>query len=117
MTGFTILRDSPNKSQFPISSTINNENQIFQRNWLFFFFLKLLEWIPKESTNNKIDNLSTKWVGQWGMVGYAHKKNIKIIFFNETKLNPPKESKSCTLVSGQPFTLDSHGLSSSSKWI
>ena len=89
----------------------------FKEIGFFFFFFKLLEWIPKESTNNKIANLSTKWVGQWGMVGYAHKKNIKIIFFNETKLNPPKESKSCTLVSGQPFTLDSHGLSSSSKWI
>ena len=80
MTRFTILKDSPNKSQFPISSTINNENQIFQRNWIFFFFFKLLEWIPKESTNNKIDNLSTKWVGQWGMVGYAHKKYKDNIF-------------------------------------
>ena len=116
MTGFTILKDSPNKSQFPISSTINNENQIFQRNWPFKKKKKNLKWIPKESTNNKIANLSTKWVGQWGMVGYAH-KNINIIFFNETKLNPTKESKSCTLVSGQPFTLNSHGLSSSGKWI
>ena len=45
-----------------------------------FFFFKLLEWIPKESTNNKIANLSTKWVGQWGMVGYAHKKYKDNIF-------------------------------------
>ena len=41
---------------------------------------KNLEWIPKESTNNKIANLSTKWVGQWGMVGYAHKKYKDNIF-------------------------------------
>ena len=74
MTVFTILRDRPNKSQIPISSTINNENQIFQRNWFFFFFLGNLEWVLKESTNNKIANLSTKWVGLWGMVGYAHRK-------------------------------------------
>ena len=80
---FTILRDSPNKSQIPISSTINNENQIFQRNWIFFVFFfcfGILEWAPKESTNNKIANLSTKWVGQWGMVGYAHKKYKDNIF-------------------------------------
>ena len=77
---FTILRDSPNKSQIPISSTINNENQIFQRNWFFFFFFGILEWVLKESTNNKIANLSTKWVGQWGMVGYAHKKYKDNIF-------------------------------------
>ena len=38
------------------------------------FFLGILEWVLKESTNNKIVNLSTKWVGQWGMVGYAYKK-------------------------------------------
>ena len=77
MAVFTILRDSPNKSQIPISSTINKENQIFQRNWVvsfFFFFFGILEWVLKESTNNKIVNLSTKWVGQWGMVGYAYKK-------------------------------------------
>ena len=83
MTEFTILRDSPNKSQFPISSTINKENKIFQRNWVvffFFFFLGILEWVLKESTNNKIANLSTKWVGQWGMVGYAHKKYKDNIF-------------------------------------
>ena len=49
--------------------------------------------------------------------GDMHIKNIKIIFFNETKLNPPKESKSCTLVSGQLIALDSHGLGSSSEWI
>ena len=81
MTGFTILKDSPNKSQFPISSIINNENQIFQR---FFFFFGILEWVLKESTNNKIANLSTQWVGQWGMVGYVHKKYKDNIFFNET---------------------------------
>ena len=79
MTVFTILRDSPNKSQIPISSKISNENQIFQRNWFFFFF-GILEWVLKESTNNKIANLSTKWVGQWGMVGYAHKKYKDNIF-------------------------------------
>ena len=77
VTVFTILRDSPNKIQIPISSTINNENQIFQRNWFFF---GILEWVLKESTNNKIANLSTKWVGQWGMVGYAHKKYKDNIF-------------------------------------
>ena len=63
---FTILRDRPNKSQIPISSTINKENKIFQRNWvvfLFLFFVGILEWVLKESTNNKIANLSTKWVG------------------------------------------------------
>ena len=77
MTGFTILKDSPNKSQLPISSTINNENQIFQRNWLFLIFLNGYQ---KESTNNKIAILSTKWVGQWDMVGYAHKKYKDDIF-------------------------------------
>ena len=45
----------------------------------FFFFLNL-ELIPKESTNNKIANLSTKWVGHWGMMGYAHKKYKENIF-------------------------------------
>ena len=45
-----------------------------------FFFLGILEWVLKESTNNKIANLSTKWVGQWGMVGYAHKKYKDNIF-------------------------------------
>ena len=86
MTVFTILRDIPNKSQIPISSTIDKENQIFQRNWVVFFFLfsfffsGILEWVLKESTNNKIANLSTKWVGQWGMVGYAHKKYKDNIF-------------------------------------
>ena len=80
MTVITIVRDSPNKSQFPISSTINNENKIFQRNWLLFFFFGILEWVLKESTNNKIANLSTKWVGQWSMVGYAHKKYKVNIF-------------------------------------
>ena len=87
MTVFTILRDSPNKSQIPISSTIDKENQIFQRNWVVFFFLfsffsffGILEWVLKESTNNKIANLSTKWVGQWSMVGYAHKKYKDNIF-------------------------------------
>ena len=77
MTGFTILKDGSNKSQFPISSTINNENQIFQRNWLFLIFLNGYQ---KESTNNEIAILSTKWVGQWGMVGYAHKKYKDNIF-------------------------------------
>ena len=80
MTGFTILKDIPNKSQFPISSTINNENQIFQRNWFmsfFFSFWGILEWVLKESTNNKIANLSTKWVGQWSMVGCAQKRKYK----------------------------------------
>ena len=46
----------------------------------FFFFLGILEWVLKESTNNKIANLSTKWVGQWGMVAYAHKKYKDNIF-------------------------------------
>ena len=46
----------------------------------FFFFFGILEWVLKESTNNKIANLSTKWVGQWGMVGYAHKKYKDNIF-------------------------------------
>ena len=50
----------------------------------FFFFIIIyylfLEWVLKESTNNKIANLSTKWVGQWGMVGYAHKKYKNNIF-------------------------------------
>ena len=75
MTVFTILRDSPNKIQLPISSTINNENQHFKEIGLcfFFFFFGILEWALKESTNNKIANLSTKWVGQWSMLGYAHK--------------------------------------------
>ena len=73
MTVFTILRDSPNKIQLPISSTINNENQHFKEIDLFKKKKKNLEWIPKESTNNKIANLSTKWVGQWSMLGYAHK--------------------------------------------
>ena len=45
-----------------------------------FFFLGILECVLKESTNNKIANLSTKWVGQWGMVGYAHKKYKDNIF-------------------------------------
>ena len=44
------------------------------------FFLGILEWVLKESTNNKIVNLSTKWVGQWGMVGYAYKKYKDNIF-------------------------------------
>ena len=79
MKVFTILRDSPNKSQIPISSTINNENQIFKE-IVFFFFFGILEWVLKESTNNKIANLSTKWVGQWGMVGNAHKKYKDNIF-------------------------------------
>ena len=39
----------------------------------FFFFFFFFE-------NNKIANLSTKWVGQWGMVGYAHKKYKDNIF-------------------------------------
>ena len=75
MTVFTVLRDSPNKSQIPISSTINKE----KLGCLFFFF-GILEWVLKESTNNKIANLSTKWVGQWNMVGYAHKKYKDNIF-------------------------------------
>ena len=75
---FTILRDSPNKSQIPISSTINKENHIFQRNWVvFFFFFGILEWVLKESINNKTTNLSTKWVGQWSMVGCAQKRKYK----------------------------------------
>ena len=41
--------------------------------FFFFFFFGILEWALKESTNNKIANLSTKWVGQWSMLGYAHK--------------------------------------------
>ena len=48
--------------------------------FFFFFFLGILEWILKESTNNKITNSRTKWVGQWSMVGYAHKKNKDNIF-------------------------------------
>ena len=39
-----------------------------------FFFFEILEWVLKESTNNKRANLSTKRVGQWGMLGHAHKK-------------------------------------------
>ena len=63
MTEFTILRDSLNKSQFSISSTINNEDQIFQSFYfLFFYYFFFLEWV--QSTNNKIANLGTKWVGQ-----------------------------------------------------
>ena len=58
--------------------------------FLFFSFFGILEWVLKERTNNKTANLSTKWVDQWGMVGYAHKKYKDNIFFNETKLNPPK---------------------------
>ena len=81
---FTILRDSPNELKLPQnkSSTVNKENQIFQRNWFmfFFFFFGILEWVLKENTKNKIANLSTKWVGQWGMVGYAHKKYKDNIF-------------------------------------
>ena len=50
----------------------------------FFLFIIIyylfLEWVLKESTNNKIANLSTKWVGQWGMMGYAHKKYKDNIF-------------------------------------
>ena len=46
----------------------------------FFFFFGILEWVLKENTKNKIANLSAKWVGQWGMVGYAHKKYIDNIF-------------------------------------
>ena len=46
----------------------------------FFFFFGSLEWVLKESTNNKIANLRTKWVGQWGMVGYVHKKYKDNIF-------------------------------------
>ena len=38
----------------------------------FFFFFGILEWVLKESINNKTTNLSTKWVGQWSMLGYAH---------------------------------------------
>ena len=52
-----------------------------------------------------------------GSGGDIHIKNIEIIFFNETKLNPSKKSKSCTLVSGQLIALDNHGLGSSSEWI
>ena len=48
------------------------------------FFFGILEWVLKESINNKIANLSTQWVGQWGMVGYVHKKYKDNIFFNET---------------------------------
>ena len=44
------------------------------------FFFGILEWVLKESINNKIANLSTQWVGQWGMVGYAHKKYKDNIF-------------------------------------
>ena len=40
----------------------------------FFFLFFFLNGYQKESTNNKIAILSTKWVGQWDMVGYAHKK-------------------------------------------
>ena len=47
---------------------------------IVFFFFGILEWVLKESTNNKIANLSTKWVGQWSMVGYAHKKYKDNIF-------------------------------------
>ena len=58
-----------------------------------FFFIIIyylfLEWVLKESTNNKIANLSTKWVGQWGMMGYAHKK-YKDNIFQWDKIEPTK---------------------------
>jgi hypothetical protein len=46
---------------------------------LAFFYL-FFNGYQKESTNNKIAILSTKWVGQWDMVGYAHKKYKNDIF-------------------------------------
>ena len=71
----------------------------------------------KGSTNNKIVNLSTKWVSQWGMVGYAHKKYKNNIFLMRQNWIHQKDSKNCTLVSGQLIALDSHRHGSSSEWI
>ena len=49
---------------------------LFFFSFLFFFF-GILEWVLKESINNKTTNLSTKWVGQWSMVGCAQKRKYK----------------------------------------
>ena len=59
---------------------MNNLKAQYMHWVVFFFFFGILEWVLKESTNNKIANLSTKWVGQWNMVGYAHKKYKDNIF-------------------------------------
>ena len=39
----------------------------------------------EKRTNNRTANLSTKWVGQWSMVGYAHKKYKDNIFLMRQK--------------------------------
>ena len=82
----------------------------------FFFFFLILEWVLKERTNNRSANLSIKWVGQWSMVGYAHKKYKDNIFLMRQNWIHQKESKNCTSISGQLTALDSHGLGSSSEW-
>ena len=57
--------------------------------FFIFFFFEFLNGYQKESKNNKIAILSTKWVGQWGMVGYAHKK-YKDNIFQWNKIEPTK---------------------------
>ena len=72
-----------------------------------FFFFWILEWVLKEITNKRSSNLSTKWVDQWSIVGYAHKK-YKDTIFQWNKIEPTKKIvRNCTLVNGQHTTLQS----------
>ena len=84
----------------------------YHNNKTFLLFLPFEFFLMQ---NNKIVNLSTKWVSQWGMVGYAHKKYKNNIFLMRQNWIHQKDSKNCTLVSGQLIALDSHRHGSSSE--